>query len=158
MGRISRPRPKTKPEFVNEVRVGCGEVDQPWLTELLAQIAGSDGFKKRTSFWAYTVFSFVHREQADRLEREIQDRRWRDRLQAKARPCPVAEAVRAQHAVVWGCLRASSARSRGPIAGSAPTAARMATRTWLPPASSSPRRRRSISTAPARWSIRCSPG
>jgi hypothetical protein len=107
VGRISRPRPKAKPKFVHEVRVGCREVDQPWLAELLAQIASDNGFKKRTPFWAYTVFLFVHREQADRLEREIQDRRWlRDRLAAKARPCPVAaryeEAARAQHAVIWG--------------------------------------------------------
>ena len=50
MGRISRPRPKAKPKFVHEVRVGCREIDQPWLTDLLAQIAGSDGFKKRTPF------------------------------------------------------------------------------------------------------------
>jgi hypothetical protein len=107
VGRISRPRPKPKPKFVHEVRVGCREVDQLWLAELLAVVAGDNGFKKRTPFWAYTIFSFVHQEQADRLEREIQDRRrLRDRLEAKARPCPVAaryeEAARAQHAVIWG--------------------------------------------------------
>jgi len=107
VGRISRPRPKPRPKFVHDVSVGCREVDQPWLAEPLVQIAGANGFKKRTPFWAYTIFSFVHKEQADRLEREIQDRRWlRDRLEAKARPCPVAvryeEAVRAQHAVIWG--------------------------------------------------------
>jgi hypothetical protein len=107
VGRISRPRPKAKPKFVHEVRVGRREVDQPWLAELLAQIAGDNGFKKRTPFWAYTVFSFVHREQADRLEREIRERRDLEaRREAKARPCPVLvryeEAARAQHAVIWG--------------------------------------------------------
>jgi hypothetical protein len=107
MARITRPRPKPKPKFVHEVRVGCREVDQPWLSELLAEIAGDNGFKKRAPFWAYTIFSFVHKEQADRLEREVRDRRelW-ERLEAKARPCPVCvryeEAARAQHAVIWG--------------------------------------------------------
>jgi hypothetical protein len=92
---------------VHEVRVGCREVDQPWLAELLERVAGTSGYKKRTPFWAVTIFSFVHKEQADRLEREIRDRRWlKDRLEARARACPVAvryeEAARAQHAVIWG--------------------------------------------------------
>jgi hypothetical protein len=107
VGRVTRPRPKPKPKFVHEVRVGHQDVDQPWLAELLARIAGANGYKKRTPFWAYTVFSFVHKEQADRLERELCDRReLQARREAKARPCPVRlryeEAARAQHAVIWG--------------------------------------------------------
>ena len=57
--RITRARPKPKAKFVHEVRVGHWEVDQPWLVELVARIAGPNG-KKRTPFWAYTIFSFVH--------------------------------------------------------------------------------------------------
>jgi hypothetical protein len=108
----SEPRGSHQPsapegKFVHEVRVGCREVDQPWLAELLAQIAGDNGFKKRTPFWAYTIFSFVHQEQADRLERRLRDRReLQARIEARARPCPVRiqydEAARAQHAVIWG--------------------------------------------------------
>lgn len=107
VGGITRPRPKSKSKFVHEVRVGHQDVDQPWLAELLVRVAGANGFNKRTPFWAYTVFPFVHREQADQLERALRDRRdlqaWRE---AKARPCPVRvqyeEAARAQHAIIWG--------------------------------------------------------
>jgi hypothetical protein len=107
VGGITRPRPKSKPKFVHEVRVGHQHVDQPWLAELLVHIARANGFKKRTPFWAYTVFSFAHKEQADRLDREIRDRRqyeaWEE---ARKRPCPVRaryeEAARAQHALIWG--------------------------------------------------------
>jgi len=59
VGRITRTRPKPKPKFVHEVRVGHWEVGQSWLAELVARIAGPNG-KKRTPFWAYTIFSFVH--------------------------------------------------------------------------------------------------
>jgi hypothetical protein len=90
VGRITRPRLKPKPKFVHEVRVGHQEIDQQWLAELLARVAGANGFKKRTPFWAYTVFSFVHKEQADQIERELCDRReLQARREAKARPCPV---------------------------------------------------------------------
>ena len=73
MGRITCPRPKPKPKFAHEVSVSRWEVDQPWLAELLAGVAGAHGFKKRTPFWPVTIFSFVHKEQADRLERELRD-------------------------------------------------------------------------------------
>jgi hypothetical protein len=107
VGRISRPRPKAKPKFLHEVRVGCWETDQPWLAELLADIGGDNGFKKRTPFWAYTIFSFDQKEQADELERHLRDRReLQARIEARARPCPMRtqyeEAARAQHAVIWG--------------------------------------------------------
>jgi hypothetical protein len=96
-----------KPKFVHEVSVGYQDADQPWLAELLAEIAGSTGFKKRTPFWACTIFSFVHKEQADRLEYVLRDmRELQARLEAKLRPCPVRvryeESARAQHAVIWG--------------------------------------------------------
>ena len=107
MGPIIRPPSKPRPKFVHEVRIGHQDVGQPWLAELLARIAGSTGFKKRTRFWAYTIFSFAHKEQADELERHVRDRReLRARIEARARPCPVRlryeEAARAQHAVIWG--------------------------------------------------------
>ena len=107
MGRITRSPRKLKLKFVHEVRVGHQEVDQPWLAELLERVAGANGYKKRTPFWAYTIFSFVHQEQADRLERRLRDRReLQARIEARARPCPVRiqydEAARAQHAVIWG--------------------------------------------------------
>jgi hypothetical protein len=44
--------------------VGHWKVDQPWLVELVARVAGRDSFKKRTPFWPYTILSFVHQEQA----------------------------------------------------------------------------------------------
>jgi hypothetical protein len=104
---MAQPRPKPKPKFAHEVRVGRQEVDQPWLAELLVRVAGANGYKRRTPFWAYAIFSFVHKEQADRLERGLRDmRELQARLEAKARPCPVRvryeEAARAQHAVIWG--------------------------------------------------------
>jgi hypothetical protein len=112
MGHISYPRPKPKPKFVHEVNVSPWEGYQPWLAELLTEITGSTGFKKRRPFWAYTVFSFVHKEQAGRLERELRERReLRVGLEAKARPCPVPvrvryeEAIPAPHAVIWGLSR-----------------------------------------------------
>src|SRR3954469_24519680 len=57
VGRITRQ--PSKPKFVHEVQVSRAEVDQPWRAELLARTAGPNGYRKRTPFWAYTVFSFV---------------------------------------------------------------------------------------------------
>ena len=90
MGPISRPTPKTKPKFVHEVRVGHQDVDQPWLAELLRRIAGPTGFRKRRPFWAYKIFSFARKEQAEMLERHLRERReLQARLEARARPCAV---------------------------------------------------------------------
>jgi hypothetical protein len=92
---------------VHVVRVGHQDVGQPWLVELLARIAGPTGFKRRTPFWAYTIFSFAQKEQADELDHHLREHRdLRARREAKERPCPVRvryeEAARAQHAVIWG--------------------------------------------------------
>src|SRR4051794_14934344 len=107
MGRITRARPMPKPKFVHEVRVGHREVDKPWLSELLARIAGPNGYKKRAPFWACRIFGFAHQEQANEVRLYV--RRHREvaaKLEAKSRPCPVAlrydEAAMAQYAVVWG--------------------------------------------------------
>jgi hypothetical protein len=107
VGRITRSRPKPKPKFVHEVSVGHWEVDEPWLAELVARVAGPAGFKKRTPFWAYTIFSFVHQEQADEIRLYVGRRREAAaRLVAKKGPCPVtvkyAEAAFFQYAVIWG--------------------------------------------------------
>lgn len=107
MGPITRPSRKARPKFVHEVRVGHQDVDQPWLAELLGRIAGPTGFRKRRPFWAYTIFSFVRKEQAAELERHLRDRReLQARIEARKRPCPVRlryeEAAHAQHAVIWG--------------------------------------------------------
>jgi hypothetical protein len=59
VGRITRARQKPKPKFVHEVRVGHWEVDQPWLVELVARVAGRDGFKKRTPFWAFYQYAVI---------------------------------------------------------------------------------------------------
>jgi hypothetical protein len=105
VGRITRQ--PSKPKFVHEVQVRRAAVDQPWLAELLVRIAGPNGYRKRTPFWAYTIFSFVHQEQADEMRLYVG--RHRDvaaKLAAKSRPCPVAikyeEAALAQYAVIWG--------------------------------------------------------
>jgi hypothetical protein len=107
VGRITRARSKPKPKFVHEVRVGHWEVDQPWLVELVARIAGPNGYKKRTPFWAYTIFSFVHEEQAAEMRLYLgRHREAAAKLEAKQRPCPVAvkyaEAAFYQYAVIWG--------------------------------------------------------
>jgi hypothetical protein len=107
MGRITRSPPKPRRKFAQEVRVGRQDVDDPWLAELLARIAGAYGFKKRRPFWAYTIFSLTHKEQADELEHHLREHReFRARRQAKERPWPVRvryeEAARAQHAIIWG--------------------------------------------------------
>jgi hypothetical protein len=96
-----------KAKFVHEVRVGHWEVDKPWLAELLDRIAGPNGYKKQTPFWAYTVFSFVHREQADEMRLYVgRHREAAAKLEAKRRPCPVAiryeQAALAQYAVICG--------------------------------------------------------
>jgi hypothetical protein len=92
---------------VHEVRVGDWEVDKPWLAELLACIAGPNGYRKRTPFWAYTIFSFARQEQAAEMRLYVgRHREAAARLEAKKRPCPVAtryeEAAFAQYAVIWG--------------------------------------------------------
>jgi hypothetical protein len=76
VGPVTRPRPKPKPKFAHEVSIGRQEIDEPWLAKLLAEIAGTSGFKKEKPFWAYTVFSFAHKEQADGLERGLRDHRY----------------------------------------------------------------------------------
>src|SRR3982751_2728664 len=105
MGRITRQ--PSKPKFVHEVQVSRAEVDKPWLNELLARIAGPNGYRKRTPFWAYTIFSFVHQGQADEMRLYVgRHREVAAKLEAKSRPCPVAikyqEAALAQYAVIWG--------------------------------------------------------
>ena len=107
MGRITRPPSKAKAKFVHEVQVSRAEVDKPWLNELLARIAGPNGYRKRTPFWAYTIFSFVHQGQADEMRLYVgRHREVAAKLEAKSRPCPVAikyeEAALAQYAVIWG--------------------------------------------------------
>jgi len=107
VGRITRARPRPKRTFVHEVQVGHCEVDQSWLAELLARIAGPNGYKKRTPFWAYTIFSFARQEQADEMRLHVgRHREVAAKLEAKSRPCPVAaryeEAAFAQYAVIWG--------------------------------------------------------
>lgn len=107
MVRITRRPAGPKLKFVHEVRVRRSEIDQPWFRELLQGIAGATGYKKRTPFWAFTIYSFARKEQADEMELYLGRRReTEERRQAKARPCPVAvryeEAAKAQHAVIWG--------------------------------------------------------
>jgi hypothetical protein len=109
VGRITRlpSKAKAKPKFVHEVQVSRAEVDQPWLAELLDRIAGPNSYRKGTPFWAYTIFSFVHQEQADEMRLYVgRHREVAAKLEAKSRPCPVAikyeEAALAQYAVIWG--------------------------------------------------------
>lgn len=107
MGRIPRSPPRHKHKFVHEVRVGHAMVEQPWLRDLLERIAGANGFKVRTPFWAYTVFSFARKEQAAEFNLYVgRNRQAAERRSAQERPCPVAaryeEAASAQHAIVWG--------------------------------------------------------
>lgn len=107
MGRITRPPRRPKPKFVHEVRVGRDFVGQPWLQEELDRIAGPNGYRRRTPFWAYTVFSFVLKAQADAFELQVQRRHeLADREERARHPCPIRvryeEAARNQHAVIWG--------------------------------------------------------
>jgi hypothetical protein len=107
VGRITRPPPKPKPKFVHEVRVGHTEVDQPWLADLLDRIAGPNGYRRRTPFWAYTIFAFARQEQADEMRLHVGRRReMAERAERAKWPCPMTvryeEAARAQHAVIWG--------------------------------------------------------
>lgn len=107
MGRITRSPRKPKPKFVHEVRVGHAHRDQTWFLELLGRVAGAGGYRKRTPFWAYTIFAFAKEEQARELELHVS--RWIEmekRAEARRRPCPIAvryeEAALAQYAVIWG--------------------------------------------------------
>jgi hypothetical protein len=61
MGRITRPPPKPRPKFVHEVRVRHTHRNQPWFLEQLARVAGTGGYRKRTPFWAYTIFALARR-------------------------------------------------------------------------------------------------
>ena len=92
---------------MHEVRLGHQEIGQPWFKELLARVAGPNGYRSRQPFWAYTIISFATKQQADALELHLGRHREVARLrEARSRPCPVAvryeEAARAQHAVIWG--------------------------------------------------------
>jgi hypothetical protein len=73
---------------------------------LLDRIAGPQGFKKRTPFWPYTIFSFVKKEQAEELSLCLgRHREVEAKCEVRKWPCPVAvryEVARAQHAVIWG--------------------------------------------------------
>src|SRR3954465_12364586 len=154
VGRITRQ--PSKPKFVHEVQVSRAEVDKPWLNELLARIAGPNGYRKRTPFWAYTIFSFVHQGQADEMRLYVgRHREVAAKLEAKSRPCPVAikyqEAALAQYAVIWGLstgLMREVVRTTG---GSAGTAAPIACRARLPPRQSRTPHRRSTSRRRGTW-------
>lgn len=107
MGRITRYPRKPSPRFVHEVQVGYTEVEQPWFLDLLARIAGQNRYKRRTPFWAFTIFSFVRKEQAEELELYLRrHREVREQQEARQWPCPVRlqyeKAARAQHAIIWG--------------------------------------------------------
>jgi len=94
-------------KFMYEVRVGRGEIDQPWLKALLDRVTGPQGFRRRTPFWSHTIIAFTTKQEADEFSlylgryREVEEKRQRQK-----RPCPVSvryeEAARAQHAVLWG--------------------------------------------------------
>jgi hypothetical protein len=87
MGRVTRYPAKPKLTFVHEVSVSHTERDEPWCHELLERVAGRDGYKKRTPFWANTMCSFARKEQADQLRLYLERHREVARkLEAKKRP------------------------------------------------------------------------
>jgi hypothetical protein len=107
LGRVTRHPKKPKLKFVYEIRVSHTNRNQLWFLELLARVAGPSGYKKRTPFWAYTIFAFVREEQARELELYVGRRlEFEKRAEARKRACPVAvryeEAALAQYAVIWG--------------------------------------------------------
>ena len=107
MGRVTRSPPKPKPKYLHEVRVGRDCVDQAWIWEAAARIAGPIGYKRRSPFWAYTIIAFDMPEKAAEMDSRLQ--RWRrdeELRERRKRPCPVRaryeEAAAAQYAIIWG--------------------------------------------------------
>jgi hypothetical protein len=107
VGRITRCPPKPKLKFVREVRVRRGEIDQPWFPRTARQRCHGNGLQEAHPILGLHGLLVRREEQADEMELYLgRSRETEERRQAKARPCPVAvryeEAVRAQHAVIWG--------------------------------------------------------
>jgi len=60
---IIRQPPKPRLTFAHEVRVGHQEVDEPLACRAARPDRRPNGYKKRTPFWAYTIFAFARQEQ-----------------------------------------------------------------------------------------------